>query len=729
MQSKLVFILTPNHNSMAFSARSKQDLGGGRSLLDKPRIIDAERLRSIDAQLKQLFLGAEQPEVMSVAQNGTHCAIVDSVTYLDASGGNTTILIPDANSPQQSQSNVEFGQGLLKLFVMTTSPGAFSCIVQPDTPGVAMSTTFTGIGQTALYMWSSVAGGGWRLISATAGAAAANTLARVLVAGNETFDGLNPAGNSINGTAYSLALDTAFAPAGITSTVVAAAAPSNLQLISQASTNNSGGTVRIIGGASTNASGGGALVTGGASTSAAAGQNGGAVVITSGANNGAASSTGTASLASANSALGASGDVAMRSGVSAAGSGDVVVESGNDTGAGTSGTLILRTGASATALSGDFLATTGNGTTSGNLTFSSSGTIQVGGATGQITITSGNVNPGGGALAINTTGGLTLQTGGLGLAATANTTGSILLSTGGVVAGAGVATTGTVTIESGTVNAGGTGSTGAVALRSGSSQNAGATAGSVTVAVGSSALKPALLSLTGGLSSTGAAGGDVTMTAGASTTGAGGAATLAGGAAPTNGLGGAVAVTGGSTQTGGAGGSINVTGGALANNVAGRAGDVTMRGGTAGTGSGGRAFVFGGEAAGVAAVGGDVVFAAGGNPLAGPATVGSVGISGSTDAAHPCHFVADQTGFPPTNTTATSSDMAGRVQLGAGASAVAVTFGVPYRTSAPIVVVSALGAIAAPIFVTAITTAGFTVNNPAGNGAVDANYIVIGTRF
>lgn len=157
---------------MAFSARGKQDIGGGRSLLDKPRIIDAERLRSIDAQLKQLFLGAEQPEVMTVADTGNHCAIVDSVTYLDASGGNMTILIPDANLLQRIESNVEAGQGLLKLFVMTTAPGAFSCTVQPDTPGAAMATTFTGLGQTALYVWSSVAGGGWRLLSSTVATAA-----------------------------------------------------------------------------------------------------------------------------------------------------------------------------------------------------------------------------------------------------------------------------------------------------------------------------------------------------------------------------------------------------------------------------------------------------------------------------------------------------------------------------------------------------------------------------
>jgi hypothetical protein len=324
---------------MAFSTRNKTHVGGIRSLTRDPTVIDSERLRSIDAQIKQLFIGSESCETMNFALTGTHCAIVDSVTFVDASAGNMTVLLPDA-TPLRTQSHVENGRGLLKVFVMTTAPGAFTCQILPDTPATGMDVTLDGLNQTALYMWEST---GWVLIASTGTSASApEPLWETLLAGNTTYGAGLPAGASMVGLGYRLDLEphAPFALPGIYSANPAAGADGeDFEIVGDACTGAFfGGDVRITGGGATTGTGGGVAISG--ANASAAGGSGGPASLSSGLSGGGNGSGGGINIqAGQGSGTGPSGNI-------------FISANGPNSGSATGTSINLTTGGSTTGAAG-----------------------------------------------------------------------------------------------------------------------------------------------------------------------------------------------------------------------------------------------------------------------------------------------------------------------------------------------------------------------------------------
>jgi hypothetical protein len=382
---------------MAFSTRNKTHVGGIRSLTRDPTVIDAERLRSIDAQIKQLFIGSESCETMNFALTGTHCAIVDSVTFVDASAGNMTVLLPDA-TPLRTQSHVENGRGLLKVFVMTTAPGAFTCQILPDTPAAGMDVTLDGLNQTALYMWEST---GWVLIASTGTSASApEPLWETLLAGNTTYGAGLPAGASMLGLEYRLDLEAhaPFTEPGIYSAVAAVAGANGnaFEIRGHATTGAgfTGGSMTVAAG-DTNAGFGGIISIEGGDASTTG--FGGAAVIRGGTSNTGPAGSVTVSGGNSSGVLGSPGGAIIQGGNSGAGNsggGGVVISGGLATGTGNSGPVTINASGVAPGIgTGTDININGGGSSGGpggKITISTAN-IAGPGASGAISLVTGNV--------------------------------------------------------------------------------------------------------------------------------------------------------------------------------------------------------------------------------------------------------------------------------------------------------------------------------------------------
>lgn len=145
----------------------------------QPHTGDIERLRTIDAQVKQLFLGEGSPEVLAV--NGT-CTLVDAITYVSAAAGSITVTLPDGSDRTLSQANLDVG--LIKVFTMTTTPAAGQTVtVAPTTPGATANTVLTARGDGVSYVWTGTVNG-WSRVAGWTGGPAGGALVPV---GNAVF--------------------------------------------------------------------------------------------------------------------------------------------------------------------------------------------------------------------------------------------------------------------------------------------------------------------------------------------------------------------------------------------------------------------------------------------------------------------------------------------------------------------------------------------------------------
>jgi hypothetical protein len=200
-------------------------------------------------------------------------------------------------------------------------------------------------------------------------------LARVLVAGNTTYDGLNPLGNRISGVAYELELDSATTNGFEASVPASATAGPRFQILAQSSTSGLGGDIRLFPGTSNTSNGGnlilnagqsftsgnGGVITlqagtastgnGGDLTISAGGTtsgNGGGIFLSSGGTS-AGGVGGVVDLSSGNTVNVATGDIRIKSGdviIGAASAGDVIITGGSANGnaANTPGDIIMTPG-------------------------------------------------------------------------------------------------------------------------------------------------------------------------------------------------------------------------------------------------------------------------------------------------------------------------------------------------------------------------------------------------
>jgi len=438
--------------SIVPSSRTSQIVGGGRDVSSAHRNVSAitasiEQLRVTNGQITQALWGARQPEVISsVGPDFYECSLVETVTLLDASAAGGTdifVLIPDATPTLAATSSTV---GLLKLFVMNTTPApGSSAFVRPLSPGVSQQVELDGANQTALFIWT---GSSWQIVSSTAGGGGgggATTLAQA--------------------TANS---EAAAEPVGLFPLLPGAM----VTLLSGAGAGTPSGDVNLM-------------------------------------SNDTGSGTGSAWLHSGDAAVGNSGLVQINSGAGATNlSGTVSIFSG--AAANQSGALLLNTGDTVSGAAGQILATAGSSTnsTGGSVTLITGGSAGVGfstgnlilqtqgkqatvaGPSGRIEVSTGGVNAlagaTSGAVLIQTgtnnasgdTGALTIQSG---LASgTSGTSGAIEIITGGG-GGPGTTTSGDVSIGTGIVNSSGTVS-GNLACTTGLSL--GTASGDISVATG-----------------------------------------------------------------------------------------------------------------------------------------------------------------------------------------------------------------------------------------------------
>jgi hypothetical protein len=228
-------------------------------------------------------------------------------------------------------------------------------------------------------------------------------LARVLVAGNTTYDGLNPLGNRISGVAFELELDSATLNGVFSSVPASSAAGPNLEFVGRSSTSGQGSIVRILAGNSDTSNGGNLRLDAGISNISG---NGGVVTI-----NGGTASTGAGGnvlVNPGNTTNGQGGNFRVFAGSSNTGNGgNVRLLAGSSTTSGDGGFINIDAGTAITGNGGSAIFMAGNTTTGngGDLILSSGGTSGggVGGvvdiystdtsnvASGDIRITSGDV--------------------------------------------------------------------------------------------------------------------------------------------------------------------------------------------------------------------------------------------------------------------------------------------------------------------------------------------------
>jgi len=130
-------------------------------------LVTADRLRTHDAQVKQLYVGSDTASQDLLQFGGaTTASLVESTSLIDASAGNVAVTLP---MPTQTLTESELtAVGLMKVFVMTTVPGlGFSATIVPVNqfgPQPAEATSLNQQWQTATYMWSET---GWSLVATT----------------------------------------------------------------------------------------------------------------------------------------------------------------------------------------------------------------------------------------------------------------------------------------------------------------------------------------------------------------------------------------------------------------------------------------------------------------------------------------------------------------------------------------------------------------------------------
>ena len=311
------------------------------------------------------------------------------------------------------------------------------------------------------------------------------------------------------------------------------------------------------------------------------------------------------------------GDGRSASGIAGVG-GNVFVRGGGIGGTGTAGVT------GAITISTDRNGTGGTTTQTGSITITTTGAGATGAASGDITISTGNVNgttgndPGditltggnmnsttqsgvsGGSITLtagNNAGGTTAHGGSVSLisgnqtstAASGSNAGDILLTAGTCAKNLNTARGGNITVTAG--NGTGTNTSGGnISLTAGNSTGSG-TAGTVTLTAGqgNTTTTGGSMTVSGGSGgSTSGAGGQTTVRGGLATAGAsnGGALNLQGGTATTSGTGGLATLTGGSTGSTGVGGGVQVSGG-NGGSTSGNAGAINIDAGDAVTGTGG----------------------------------------------------------------------------------------------------------------------------------------------
>lgn len=367
---------------------------------------------------------------------------------------------------------------------------------------------------------------------------------------------------------------------------------------------------------------------------------------------------------------------------------------------------------------------------------------------GQDITTTGNND----ALDINTANSTSSNSGNITIASgtttTSGATGAISISSGNSIAGSG-----SVTIYSGD-SGGSNNSLGAVTLRVGDGTTS-------TGPVGT-------LSILGGAAGGTNTGGQIVMTAGAgSGNSSGGDTSIGGGTGGSTGTGGAVSLSGGAGGSGsGTGGTISITGGnGSGGNAAG--GDVTMNagqsngsgaggaltitggvgGGASGTGNGGNVTIAGGNSGslgGSNGAGGGVILKPG-QPT-GSGAYGYIAIGSSTTWAHlrsvqqtaPTIGTPSSCGTSPSaSVTSGSTDMAGSFTITAGSGSPAacstvITFNAVYAAAPKTIVLTpaTLTGVANSIYASSTVAASFTVAYASTMGATpgEANryyYLVI----